>query len=765
MSQTAHHAALCLLAAITATLPAATSAVANPQQPIMLAQAPPSPEEGPVEAAPPPPPVQSEEPKKRRNPEPSAQTERSQQRDDQRAQREQEREQERARAQEERAQQQEQQRARAQQEAERVRQERDQEREQQRARAEQERAQQQEQDQQRAREQQERAQQEEQQRAKAQQETERVRQERDQEREQQRARAEQERAQQQEQQRAKAQQDSERVHEGQERVQQEEQQRAKARPDGNPVGQEPAPAREQKRQDARPSPDTPSPDTPSSDTPSQETVEQARPRPEVDRAGSRDGERRKNKRDDAPATAIPPTPAPVGDSQPAVQSPPAREVERTVPRDDERRRLERRENRPVANPTRPADNGLPEVQPPPPSTPAAGTQPAVQPPPVREDARRAVGRDTIRESYRRAPSRQRSFDDLRKNRRERTISQGNLRVIDEPDRRIIVKQNNRTFIRHDESERFRRIAPDARTIKRADGTSTTFMTRSSGVRIYDVSDRNGRLLLRYRRYPNGREVILIDNRRHYSRDKSRTRDVLIGAGIGLFIGSAIALAAPEIRIPRDEYIVDYGRASDEDLYDALTAPPIERLERGYSLDEIRYSAPLRDRMRRIDLDTVTFDFGSWEVGPDQGRALDRLADGINRVLQRNPDEIFMIEGHTDAVGSQDDNLTLSDRRAQSVAEILTTEYGVAPENLVTQGYGEEQLKIPTDGPERLNRRITVRRIGPLLSGQFEEERYSGARPADNRGDSRNRDYENLDDGPPDDGRTYDYENDRYQDRR
>jgi outer membrane protein OmpA-like peptidoglycan-associated protein/flagellar biosynthesis GTPase FlhF len=470
----------------------------------------------------------------------------------------------------------------------------------------------------------------------------------------------------------------------------------------------------------------------------------------------RDDDRRRPDRRENPAVANPP---PSRDTQPAVLPPPTREVDRAGPRDDNRRRFDRRDG---------ATTGIP-----PPSIYRPGdSPPAGKAPPVRDEARRAVGREAIREAYRPAPGKQRSFDDLKRNRREHTISQGNLRVIEEPDRRVIVKQNNRTFIRHDESERFRRIAPDARTIKRADGTSTTFMTRSGGVRIYDVTDRHGRLLHRYRRYPNGREVILIDNRRHYSRDKSRTRDVLIGAGIGLFIGSAIALAAPEIRIPRDDYIVDYGRASDDDLYEALTAPPIERLDRGYSLDEIRYSAPLRDRMRRIDLDTVTFDFGSWEVGPDQTRALDRLADGINRVLQRNPDEIFMIEGHTDAVGTQDDNLTLSDRRAQSVAEILTTEYGVAPENLVTQGYGEEQLKIPTDGPERLNRRITVRRIGPLLSGQFDDERTSGAEPVDDRIGDRGRDDENLDDGPPDDGlpavvppgdgRTYDYDNDRYR---
>jgi outer membrane protein OmpA-like peptidoglycan-associated protein len=76
----------------------------------------------------------------------------------------------------------------------------------------------------------------------------------------------------------------------------------------------------------------------------------------------------------------------------------------------------------------------------------------------------------------------------------------------------------------------------------------------------------------------------------------------------------------------------------------------------------------------------------------------------------------MIEGHTDAVGSDVDNLSLSDRRAETVALILSQQFNVPPENLVTQGYGEQFLKIPTDGPERRNRRVTARRITPLLAG-------------------------------------------------
>jgi outer membrane protein OmpA-like peptidoglycan-associated protein len=182
------------------------------------------------------------------------------------------------------------------------------------------------------------------------------------------------------------------------------------------------------------------------------------------------------------------------------------------------------------------------------------------------------------------------------------------------------------------------------------------------------------------------------------------------------VGAAIvALAPPVIAIARDKYIVDYGRASDYDLYEALTAPPVERLDRAYALDEIRYSESLRQRMRRVDLDTLTFDFGSWDIDPSQYRNLERIADNINRALENNPDEVFLIEGHTDAVGTEEDNLSLSDRRAQTVAEILTSEFGVPPENLVTQGYGEEYLKVPTERAERANRRIAIRRITPLMA--------------------------------------------------
>ena len=85
------------------------------------------------------------------------------------------------------------------------------------------------------------------------------------------------------------------------------------------------------------------------------------------------------------------------------------------------------------------------------------------------------------------------------------------------------------------------------------------------------------------------------------------------------------------------------------------------------------------------------------------------------MLDENPAETFLIEGHTDAVGSDLANLALSDRRAESVARALTDVFGIPPENLVTQGYGERYLKIDTQERERENRRVALRRITPLVA--------------------------------------------------
>ena len=116
----------------------------------------------------------------------------------------------------------------------------------------------------------------------------------------------------------------------------------------------------------------------------------------------------------------------------------------------------------------------------------------------------------------------------------------------------------------------------------------------------------------------------------------------------------------------------------------------------------------------IDVDNITFDSGSAAISPAEAKDLAALGRFITQMIDENPAEVFLVEGHTDAVGSGFSNLALSDRRAESVALALTEYFDVPPENLVVQGYGESDLRINTDGDERANRRVAVRIITPLL---------------------------------------------------
>jgi OmpA-OmpF porin, OOP family len=292
----------------------------------------------------------------------------------------------------------------------------------------------------------------------------------------------------------------------------------------------------------------------------------------------------------------------------------------------------------------------------------------------------------------------RRMEDFRGARQE--SDQGGRKVFTEPGRIIVVDPGGQSFIRHDEMDRFRFGARDIQT-QQVGGETRTIVIRPDGSQIITVTGRDGQLIRRIRRDERGREIIIIDN---------TYRDP--GAVGGFYVD----LPPPMIRIPYDRYIVDAEGAPPELIYDTMEAPPVDRIERRYSLDEIRYSPNVRMLMPSIDLDSINFATGSWDIPPDQAAKLQGIADGLIRAITRNPREVFLIEGHTDAVGSDVDNLSLSDRRAESAAELLTQQFQVPAENLTSQGYGRQYLKEQTDGPSRINRRVTIRRITPLLNG-------------------------------------------------
>jgi outer membrane protein OmpA-like peptidoglycan-associated protein len=282
----------------------------------------------------------------------------------------------------------------------------------------------------------------------------------------------------------------------------------------------------------------------------------------------------------------------------------------------------------------------------------------------------------------------------------REVVEGGRTVYTEPGRIIIRDPGGQVYVRGNDFDRFRYGARDIRS-ETIGGETRTVVIRPDGSQIVTVVGSDGRLLRRIRRDVGGREIIIIDN--SYRDPRS----------VG---GFYVDLPPPVVRIPYNRYIVSADEAPPELIYETMMAPPVERIDRRYSLDEIRYSPAVRMRMPSIDLNTIVFETGSWEIPPDQAAKLQSIADGLNRAIQANPRAVFLIEGHTDKVGSDVDNLSLSDRRAESAATLLTQQFGVPAENLTSQGYGEQYPKEDTDGPSLINRRVTVRNITPLLNG-------------------------------------------------
>jgi outer membrane protein OmpA-like peptidoglycan-associated protein len=294
--------------------------------------------------------------------------------------------------------------------------------------------------------------------------------------------------------------------------------------------------------------------------------------------------------------------------------------------------------------------------------------------------------------------------------RQQSTDRNGQTLFKEPGNRTIIQAGGHAFIQHDETVNFRLFGGTPQTIRAANGNMVSTIARPDGIKIEIEVDGFGRPLRRVRILPDGRRFVLFEN---------RALAVGVGFAIGAFI---VSLPTVHYDIPPEQYIVDADYASEDDIYGALEAGPVEPLDRGYSLDEVLVSYDLRQRMRSVNIDSINFDFGSWDVGPDQAVMLETVAAVIRDMANQNPGEVFLIEGHTDAVGSDVDNLSLSDRRSEAVADVLSQQFGIPRENLVTQGYGKQFLLIPTDAPERRNRRVVIRRITPLLQG--DQDRYS-----------------------------------------
>ncbi len=276
------------------------------------------------------------------------------------------------------------------------------------------------------------------------------------------------------------------------------------------------------------------------------------------------------------------------------------------------------------------------------------------------------------------------------------------RIDDNRDNRVVLDFGNQIIVRGDDRPRLRLNARETYYEELSRGRSREVIQRPNGIRIVTVYNRYGDILQRTRIDKDGREFLMI----YAVETDNDSRPPLYDVGLDL--------PPMRLRVPVRDYIIDTSSEPDRDYYDFLAEPPVEQVERTYSIDEVRSSARIRDKVRRIDLDTITFATGRAEVPMSQANTLRKVADAMLQVIKKDPGETFFIEGHTDAVGGDEPNLLLSDERAESVASLLTEVYDIPAENLVTQGYGERFLKVRTEEAEQQNRRVTVRRVTPLV---------------------------------------------------
>jgi OmpA-OmpF porin, OOP family len=100
---------------------------------------------------------------------------------------------------------------------------------------------------------------------------------------------------------------------------------------------------------------------------------------------------------------------------------------------------------------------------------------------------------------------------------------------------------------------------------------------------------------------------------------------------------------------------------------------------------------------------VEFEFNKDVVLAIYGDQLDAIA----AAMKAHEDIDLVLEGHTDSRGSDDYNLSLSDRRAKAVQAKLVSDYGIPAERISAMGYGETQpvASNATDEGRARNRRV------------------------------------------------------------
>ncbi|MCC5879626.1 MAG: OmpA family protein [Idiomarina sp.] len=182
-------------------------------------------------------------------------------------------------------------------------------------------------------------------------------------------------------------------------------------------------------------------------------------------------------------------------------------------------------------------------------------------------------------------------------------------------------------------------------------------------------------------------------------------DYKIGLGYQYHLSEAVSLRVEVERYRMDDAV---GNKGDIDLYSLSAiyrfgAPKQAAVAAPAEAPAQRPTQPVAARAEYCSALEIQFEIGNESIEQINQEPILVLATFLNKYPQTNAS----IEGHTDSVGSEADNLRLSQQRAQSVVDYLVQEHAIANRRLTAIGYGESRpvADNSTAAGQQANRRI------------------------------------------------------------
>ena len=120
-----------------------------------------------------------------------------------------------------------------------------------------------------------------------------------------------------------------------------------------------------------------------------------------------------------------------------------------------------------------------------------------------------------------------------------------------------------------------------------------------------------------------------------------------------------------------------------------------------------------NKLPHVDLD-IQFSPDTPVIRPASYRTIARIADALTNPALMS--YVFLVVGHMDANGRRDNNLMLSQRRAEAIRDALVTTFKVSSKRVHAVGLGEEQLldaNNPKAAANQQSQIVTLREVEPV----------------------------------------------------